>query len=116
MDAPGQEVSQINEFAVPFILDVDHAPAVLPPTYGLPFDDHVALRADHSERDHVLRFSDDNRDKRVGDRQTYPDLLVELDFLVVVLVCVKRVQTDVVIYELSPDLEYMSVNTSAIWV
>ena len=36
MDAPGQEVSQINEYTVPFILDVDHAPAVLPPTFKVP--------------------------------------------------------------------------------
>ena len=36
MDAPGQEVSQINKFAVPFILDVDHAPVVLPPTFKVP--------------------------------------------------------------------------------
>ena len=36
MDAPGQEVSQINKFAVPFILDIDHAPAVLPPMFKVP--------------------------------------------------------------------------------
>ena len=36
MDAPGQEVSQINEFTVPFILNIDHTPVVLPPTFKVP--------------------------------------------------------------------------------
>ena len=36
MDAPGQEVSQINEFTVPFILDIDHTPVVLPPMFKVP--------------------------------------------------------------------------------
>ena len=47
MDAPGQEVSQINEFTVPFILDVDHTPVVLPPIFKVPSISIFRLTAEH---------------------------------------------------------------------
>ena len=51
---PGEEVAEVDELAVPLVLDVDDAPAVLAATDGLAVDDHRALRADDREGDHVL--------------------------------------------------------------
>ena len=53
-NGPGKEVAQVDELAVPLILNVDDAPAVLAATDGLAVDDHRALRANNSEGDHVL--------------------------------------------------------------
>lgn len=50
----GQEVSQVNEFAVVFILDVNHAPTVLAAANLLAVDDNVLLATDNSKRNDVL--------------------------------------------------------------
>ena len=52
---PQEEVTEVHEFAVSFVFDIDDTPAVLTTTDGLAVDDHVALRADNSEGDHALR-------------------------------------------------------------
>ena len=53
-DAPGEEVAEVDELAVPLVLDVDHAPAVLAAADGLAVDDDGALGAHDGEGDHVL--------------------------------------------------------------
>ena len=40
---PCEEVAQVDELAVPLVLDVDNAPAVLAATDGLAVDDNSAL-------------------------------------------------------------------------
>ena len=51
---PGEEVPQVDKLAVPLILDVDNAPAVLATPNGLTIDDDGALRTDNCERNHAL--------------------------------------------------------------
>jgi hypothetical protein len=68
------------------ILHVDNSPPVLPATHTLTINDNSTFGTDDSERNHI------------------PNLLVQLDFLVVILLGVKRIQTDVVVDELSADL------------
>lgn len=51
---PCQEVSQIHKLAVVLVLDVDHAPAVLPAAHLLPVDDNVLFAANDGEWDDVL--------------------------------------------------------------
>ena len=53
-NAPREEVAEVDELAVPLVLDVDHAPAVLAATHGLAVDDDGALGAHDGEGDHVL--------------------------------------------------------------
>ena len=40
---PSEEVAQVDELAVPLVLNVDNAPAVLAATDGLAVDDDGAL-------------------------------------------------------------------------
>lgn len=51
----GQEVSQVNEFAVVLVLDVNDAPAVLTAANLLAVDDNVLLAPDNSKRNDVLQ-------------------------------------------------------------
>lgn len=51
----GEEVAQVDEFAVPFVFDVDGAPAVLAAAHGLAVDGDAALGADDGEGDDGLR-------------------------------------------------------------
>ena len=51
---PGEEVAEVDELAVPLVLDVDDAPAVLAAADGLAVDDDRALGADNCEGDHIL--------------------------------------------------------------
>jgi len=51
---PQEEVTEVYELAVSFVLDVDDTPAVLTTTNGLTVNDHVALGADNSEGNHAL--------------------------------------------------------------
>ncbi len=51
---PGQEIAQRYELAMCLVLDIYHTPAVFTSTHGLPADDHVTLRANHGEWNHVL--------------------------------------------------------------
>ena len=55
-DGPGEEVAEVDELAVPLVLNVDDSPAVLAATDGLAVDDDGALRADNSEGDHALLY------------------------------------------------------------
>lgn len=50
----GQEVSQVNEFAVVLIFNVNDAPTVLAAANLLTVDDNVLLATDNSERNDVL--------------------------------------------------------------
>lgn len=51
---PGQEVAQVDEFAVILVLDVDDAPAVLPATDGTAVDCDGLFAADDGEWDELL--------------------------------------------------------------
>lgn len=86
-DAPGQKVSQIDELAVSLILDINDSIPVLPPPNRLAVNDDVRLTANDGKGDHL------------------PDPGVEGLFFCVVLVRVERVETDVVVRQLSSDLE-----------
>ena len=52
---PQQKVTQVDEFAVVLILDIDDTPSVLAPTDLLAVDDDILLRADNGEGDEALR-------------------------------------------------------------
>ena len=51
-----KEVSQVDEFAVVLILDVDDAPPVLTTADLLAIDNDRLLRTDDSEGDEILRY------------------------------------------------------------
>lgn len=51
----GEEVSQIDEFAVVLVLDVDHTPAVLTTTDLLSVDNNGLLATNDSEGDNILK-------------------------------------------------------------
>lgn len=50
----GEEVAQVDEFAVSLVLDVDGAPAVLTSAHGLTADVQVLLATDNGEGDDGL--------------------------------------------------------------
>ena len=50
----GEEVSEVDEFAVVLVLDVDDSPSVLTSTDLLAANDDGLLGADNSKRDDVL--------------------------------------------------------------
>ena len=53
-DVPREEVSQMHEFTMTLVLDVDNAPTVLAAADRLAINNHIAFRADDRERDDVL--------------------------------------------------------------
>lgn len=57
---PGQEIAQVDEFAVVFIFDVDHTPAVLAAANLLSANNDGLLATDNSKRDNVLRITSAN--------------------------------------------------------
>ena len=52
---PRQKVPQVHEFTVILVFNVDDTPAVLATTNRLAVNDHIALGANDSERDDVLK-------------------------------------------------------------
>lgn len=52
---PQEEVTEVHKLAVSFVFNVDDTPAVLTTTNRLAVNDHIALGADNSERDHALQ-------------------------------------------------------------
>lgn len=93
-DVPREEVAQVVELAVRLVLDVDHAPSVLPPSHGLAVDNHVALGPDDGKGDHVS------------------DGLVERRLVLVVLLVVEGVRPNVVVHQLGSDLRQDSISVS----
>jgi len=83
---PGQEVAQIDEFAMLLVFNIDDPPLILSPTDALPIDYDRAFGSDNCERDHR------------------PDLGVNLNLLIIRLLGVEGVQTDVVVNELGANL------------
>ena len=51
----GEEVAQVDKFAVPLVFDVDGSPAVLAAAHGLVIDCDGFFRADYSEGDDGLQ-------------------------------------------------------------
>jgi len=83
---PGQEIAQVDKFAMLLVLNIDDPPPILSPANALPINDDRAFRADDCEGNHR------------------PDLGVDLNLLIIRLLGVKRVQADVVVNELGPNL------------
>ena len=52
--SPSEEVAERDEFAVVFVLNVDHTPSVLAASNRSPSDDNRVLGSDHRKRDEVL--------------------------------------------------------------
>lgn len=52
--SPRQEVPEIHELAMSFILDIDGRPSGFASSDSLPVDDYGLFRTNHSKRDHVL--------------------------------------------------------------
>lgn len=50
----GQEVAEVNKFAVVLVLDVDHTPAVLAAAHLFSVDNNVLLASDDGEWDNIL--------------------------------------------------------------
>jgi len=84
------------------ILNIYHPPTVLPSAYRLATDDHVPLRSNHGEWNHVLRATQCTF--IVDTSETYPDALVELNLLFIILISIKWIETDAMMEELCPDL------------
>lgn len=79
-------------------LNVDDTPAVLTATNGLAVNDHVALRANDSKRDHALKTQRSGLQCLNTFRNAYPNRLVQLDLFVIILIRVEGVQADVVVH------------------
>ena len=102
------------------ILNIDHPPTVFPSAYRLATNDHVPLRSNNGEWNHVLRASQCTLTN--DTTETYPDALVELNLLFIVLISIKWIEADAMMEELCPDLKsagqnYISANAyiNATW-
>ncbi len=101
---PCQEVPEVDEFAVLLVFDIDNAPTRLAPPHRLAVNDHSAFLPNDCKRNHVLepnRLNVGPNEKKWG---THPDTLIELNLFVVVLLGIERIQTDVVVIDLRPNL------------
>lgn len=87
-----EEVSQRHEFAMVFVLHVNHTPAVLPAADLPAIDNNILFTADHSKRDDVLRDLEANKSI---SQKSYLDLHVHGTLLVIELVIVVRVHLQV---------------------
>jgi len=83
---PCKEVAEVHEFTVVGIFNVNHSPAVLAPANRLARYDHVVFRANNSERN------------------DFTDRLVKLNLFLVIFISVKRIQANVVVHQLFPNL------------
>jgi len=54
---PGEEVSEVDEFTMSFVFDIDDSPSVLPAPYCFAINDDTSFRADNSEGEHFLLVS-----------------------------------------------------------
>lgn len=53
-DKPSKKIAEVNEFAMIFILDVDHTPTILPSANRFALDNDVPLRPYDGERNNIL--------------------------------------------------------------
>jgi hypothetical protein len=88
----------VCELAVVGVFDVDHSPSVLATSDRFALDDHIGLRADHSEGNDVLRHLSESAFKNATRHRTYSYGLVQLNLLLIVFVCVKRIHTNGVVH------------------
>lgn len=95
-----EEVSQVDEFAVVLVLDVDNAPPVLATANLFAVHDDRLLRSDNSEGDEALLYVSASWCPWRGwlrlPRNTHLDLAVDDSLLLVELVVVVRVHLQVV--------------------
>jgi hypothetical protein len=61
---PGEEVSEVDEFAMSLILHIDDSPSILPSSYGLAVNDDTSFRANNGERKHFLTISYMDQDEK----------------------------------------------------
>ena len=116
--SPGQEVAQIDEFAMLFVFNIDDPPPILPPTDALPINYDRALGPNNCERDHRLRSiaSVTRPFRRKNGVFAYPDLGVNLNLFIICLLGVEGVQTDVVVNELGANLQDNSRSVHILYV
>lgn len=114
-----QKVSQVDEFAVVLVLNVDDTPAVLAPTDLLAIDDDVLLRANNRKRNQALQRNIHVSSTFLGSSDdsvlyAYLDLLVQSSLLVVKLLVIVREHLEVVESKLGLDtlLEFQSLLNS----
>lgn len=76
-----EEVAQVDEFAVAFVLNVDGTPAVLASTDLLAIDCNVLLRADNGKWDDALNLTVSRIAVKVLQWGNHLDLRIHRDFL-----------------------------------
>jgi len=122
-DSPGQEVPQVDKLAMPLVLDVHDTVSVLPSSNRLPVDDNVRLGSNDGEGNHFLWYGQHENGKGSqlekkermeveGERfgksrersRTYPNSSVKSLLLLVVLVSIDRVESNLMVGELSSNL------------
>ena len=89
------------------ILNVHHTPTIFPCAHGFTTDDHFPFGTDHGEWDHFLHECEMIKVCRVLTHcfeMTYPNVLIELHFLVIVIVSIKRIEADALVEEFPPNL------------
>jgi len=104
---PREEVSQVHKLAVVGILDIDDSPAGLAATDGLAINDDSVLRTNDSKGNHCLENpggSSAHRHFKSEVRYSYTDAFVNLDLLFLILIGIERIETDVVVNQLFPNL------------
>ena len=102
---PRQKVAQVHKLAVILVLHVHHSPAVLPSTHRLALNDHTPLRSNHCKRNNALQEKTKAQfTSKHPSSPTYPDRFIQLNFLFVAVVSVKRIQPNVVVNQFSPNL------------
>lgn len=108
-NSPRQEVSQMHKLAVVRVFHIYYTPTVLPSSHGCTVDNDVAFRANDGEGDDGLFSGFRSVEIQVPkDRNTYPDGLIEVNFLVVIFICIKGVKTNVVVHQLFPNLHVIT--------
>jgi len=83
---PRKEIAQRHELAVRLILNVHHTPTISPCAHGFTTNYHFPFGTNHGEWDH------------------FPNVFIELHFLVIVIVSIKRIETNVLVGEFPPNL------------
>lgn len=105
----GQKVSQEHKLAVVLIFHIDDAVPVLAASHLLAIDDHSPLTSHDSKGDQILvgcnlgQLPIRQGGKVVAPRVTYPDPIVELSLVLLVLLIVKGIETNVVVLHLGAD-------------
>lgn len=88
------------------VFHVDDTPARLASTHCLPVNDDSPFRTNDGERNHVLEHIRSEAAMGATELTNYPDALIELNLLLIILFRVEGIQADVMVVHLSPNLQY----------